>query len=460
MKKNILYFIIGFTLLYGNFVNTLSSKNLAVLNSFNIDSDFIQDKQTNQLFNLYSKRKKRYYLNVLENGYNYIPLIKNEITKANIPSNLIFVAMAESYFTTKAKSNKKAVGLWQFIPSTARHFGLKINTYVDERRDPIKSTIAAIKYLTYLKKQTGKWYLAIMSYNCGEARVIEAITRAKLDKYCSIHNCRHNAKIKKYREIIKQYQYRHASFASLYHVFKQSKKLYPKPIPLEYLLRFQPKLKRQYLPKETRKYIRKIIAMSFLLNSDDFVQYQNHYLLNRGSISSLVKVKVPAGTSLWGVAKILHIDYNRLRNNNMHLKYGFTPPNEDSYIYIPYQKLALFKMKFNTKHINRKIVYKVKKGDTLSKIGKKFGLSYKIIKDFNHLHSNILSLNQILIIPIKHHIKIEKLVSYRVKRGDSLRAIAKKFRTSYTKIKALNHLNSDLIYKNQKLVVPAYITLN
>ena len=440
--------------------DSISSKNLEVLNSLDIETNFIKDNYTNNLYNSYIKRRKKYFLNVLENGYSYIPLIKNEIKKAQIPSNLVFVAMAESYFSAKAKSNKKAIGLWQFIPATAKHFGLKINDYVDERKDPIKSTIAAIKYLSYLKRKTGKWYLAIMAYNCGEARIIEAITRAKLDKYCQIHHCKNDKNIKKLRKIIKNYQYYNGTFASLYSVYQQVNKLYPQELSLTELLRVQPRLKRQYLPAETRKYIRKIVAMNFLLNSNEFVQYQNHYLLNRGNVANLVKVNVPAGTSLGYISRLLKIDYTNLRNHNMHLKYAFTPPKEDSYIYIPYEKLADFRLNFTNTKIAKKVIYKVKKGDTLSSIAKKFGIKYKIIKDFNHLHSNILRINQKLVIPIKHNIKIEKRIVYKVKKGDNLRYIARKFHTTHNKIKQLNNLKSDTIYQNQKLIVPTYITIN
>jgi membrane-bound lytic murein transglycosylase D len=438
----------------------MSSKNLEILHSLDIEKEFINDKKTNQLFEIYSKKKKKYYLNVLENGYSYIPLIKNEIQKAKIPTNLVFVAMAESYFSSKAKSNRSAIGLWQFIPSTARKFGLKIDNYVDERKDPIKSTVAAIKYLTYLKNKTHKWYRAIMAYNCGEARIIEAITRAKLDKYCKTHNCKRDKKIRKFRRIIYEYQYKKGSFASLYRVYKEVNKLYPYQLSIMELLKVQKKLKRQYLPKETRFYIRKIVAMSFLLNSENFVAYQNHYLLNRGNVSNLTKVKVPAGTNLSFVAKMLGIDYQALLRNNRHLRYGFTPPNEDSYIYIPYNKLADFRLNFdNIKNISKKIVYRVQKGDSLSRIGAKFGVNYRIIKDFNNLKSNFLRIGQKLVIPIKNNLKIERRVVYKVKRGDNLRYLAKKFHTSYKKIKRINRLKNDTIYQNQTLVIPIMVTV-
>jgi membrane-bound lytic murein transglycosylase D len=458
--KYILIFILFITNIYA-FVTTNITKNpnLIALNYLDINPSFIKDKNTNHLFNIYSKRKKRYFLNILKNASSYIPLIKKEINKAQIPSNIIFVAMAESYFSSTAKSNKKAIGLWQFMPDTAKRFGLKINTYIDERRDPIKSTIAAIKYLSLLKKQTGKWYLAIMAYNCGEARVVEAVTRAKLDLYCKSHKCKKSKQIKKLRTLIKEYQKDHRKFSKLYYAFKKSNKLYPKNLKLENLLRVQKGLKRQYLPKETRKYIRKIIAMNFLLNSDNFVKYNNHYLLNRGSVSNLIKVNVPAGTSLGYISKFLNIDYSILRKTNLHLKYGFTPPNEDSYIYIPYNKLALFRMQFNNKNIAKKIIYKVKTGDSLNKIAKNFKINYKIIKDFNHLKTSLLRVNQTLVIPIRHNIKIPKIITYRVKKGDSLNKIARIYHTKIKKIQKLNNLTNYIIHPNQKLSIPTYITM-
>jgi membrane-bound lytic murein transglycosylase D len=457
--KYIIIFILFITNIFAFLTTDISNPNLIALSYLNINPSFIKDKETNNLFNIYSKRKKRYFLNILKNGYSYIPLIKKEINKAKIPSNIVFVAMAESNFETNAKSNKKAVGLWQFMPKTAKRFGLKIDEYIDERRDPVKSTIAAIKYLSFLKNQTGKWYLAIMSYNCGEARVIEAITRAKLDLYCKVHKCRKDKNIKKLRTYIKEYQHNHKKFYKLYYTFKQANKLYQKDVKLEYLLRIQKNLKREYLPKETRKYIRKIIAMNFLINSDKFVEYQNHYLLNSGNMSNIVRVNVPAGTSIGYISKLLNINYETLRKNNLHLKYGFTPPNESSYIYIPYNKLAMFRMVFNNKNISKKIVYKVKKGDSLNKIAHEFGLNYKIIKDFNHLKTSFLRINQKLVIPIRHNVKIPKIITYRVKKGDSLNKIARIYHTKVSKISKLNHLKNSIIRQNQKLLIPTYITM-
>ena len=140
----------------------------------------------------------------MQNGYDYLPLIKEAIISSNVPKELVSVAMAESYLTTSAKSHKKATGLWQFMPFTAKKYKLKIDEYVDERKDPVKSTKAAVEYLKYLHKFFGKWYLAIMAYNAGEARIVEAVVRAKVDKLCKMtKNCK---KKQNYKKIQKNYK--------------------------------------------------------------------------------------------------------------------------------------------------------------------------------------------------------------------------------------------------------------
>ncbi len=441
--KKIVIFIFSFYLLFADIVN---KNNLDVLKSLDIDENFLFYKPLEKKYNEYYYRKKHYFLNVLENGFEFLPIIKKSILKSDIPKSLISVALAESYLTLNAKSNKKAIGLWQFMPQTAKIFGLRIDEYVDERRDAIKSTNAAIKYLKYLHDFFGKWYLAIMAYNAGEARIVEAVVRAKVDLLCKSlgKKCKYNKKIQTYRKIIRDYQREgRRKFAPLYKLYK---KLSYVNIDLEDLLRFQKGLKRQYLPKETRDYILKVLALSFLLNNDEFIKYSNAYILNSGVTPELAKVYVPAGTSLYYVAKFLHISYKKLRENNLQLKYAFTPPYR-YYIYIPYKKLAFFKSHFKAKG-RFLYVYRVRKGDTLLKIAKMYGIKVRMIKDYNRL-GKFLRVNQKLIIPLN-----ERFVKYKVKPGDTLNKIALRFGVSYKKIKRINRLKNNIIVVGQILKIP------
>ena len=375
------------------------NKEIEILRVLDISPSFISNRDYKYVKKEYERYKKRHFFNTSSNSFIYIPTIKKLISEAGIPQVFLFMAMAESNFSLHAKSSKKAVGLWQFMPQTAKKFGLRIDEYVDERKDPIKSTKAAIKYLKYLHSRFGRWYLAALAYNAGEGSVERAIKRAKTKKLSIL---------------------------------------------------IDPK--KRYLPKESRRYIRKIIALALIANDQNYyLKNDFDYILNRGSAYSLATVKVRGGDLLSDIAKKIEIKPNILKDLNPHLKYGFAPPYAKNYdIYIPYIKLADFKENYRPTNKKRAFVlYRVKKGDYLAKIAKRYGVSYRIIKDFNRLRSNILRVNQTLVIPIP---KKRKIV-YRVKSGDSLYLISKKYNISIAKIKRLNDKKDNLLRVGERLVI-------
>jgi len=217
--------------------------------------------------------------------------------------------------------------------------------------------------------------------------------------------------------------------------------------------------KKKYIPKESRLYIRKIIALA-LIGSDEqyLLSGEYEYLLNRANAYSLATVKLPSGESLKRVSELVKIPLKDLKKLNRHLKYDFVPPYAKSYdVYIPYIKLAEFKQKYYKAPIEK--IYKihiVSRGDNLSHIGKKYGVSYKVIKDFNHLKSNRLKIRQKLVIPISKKSKKGKINSanyYMVKRGDSLESIARRYKISVKNLKAQNNLHRSLIRVGERLKI-------
>ncbi len=401
MLKLIFIFIVFLQSTYAFLVTQSNYKEQAlVLKSFDIDSSFLKDEVFISMKESVDRYRTKHFLKVLENGNRFIPYLRKMISEAGIPEAFLYLAMAESNFTPNAYSRARAVGMWQFMPYTAKKFGLKINRYVDERRDPIKSTEAAIKYLKYLHNIFGKWYLAAIAYNCGEGRVLRAIKRAKSDNLS---------------------------------VLLDSKK--------------------KYLPEESRLYIRKIIMMEALANSADFIlENDSAYLLNRGTAETFVKVYVKGGTPLSAVASSIGLSLKELKGYNSHLRYNFVPSCKGKhYIYIPYEKQIAFKQKFNPSKVKGKFyVHIVKKGDSLYKIGRRYGINYKIIKDFNHLKSNILSLRQSLIIPVLKPVT----VTYTIKKGDTIQKIARKFKVAVNTIMRENHKKNSMIKIGEKLAIP------
>jgi len=435
IKKLLISLFIGITcnlqamLISNNYINS----DLKILEEFDLKSSYITDYEFQLFYNNYAKKYSRSYARKLQKAQLFIPLIKQTLVDNGIPSAFLYLAMAESNFVLKAKSHKKAMGVWQFMPRTANKFGLKINYYTDERLDVIKSTVAASNYLNHLYWMFDKWYIAAIAYNCGEGRVIEGITRATLDMYCEENECKKDPQIKKYRSTIRAYQEKRVKFNEVYKIYRKVVKWDYKP-DIQELLIVQENLERQYLPAESRNYIRKIISLAMMNNTNELIKNENNHLLNTGTTSAIAEVKVKGGLLLRSIAEVINMTKKDLKEINPHIRKNIIPVDEKSYsIYIPYSKLSLFNN--NIDNIKKDVfeVHIVKKGDNLGNIAYKYDTRYKIIKKFNHLKSNTLSIGQSLIIPIDPD-TYKRPKTYYVKKGDSLHKIARNFNVPIKRI--------------------------
>lgn len=403
MIKFLLIFAFPYVLFAALTFSSNNKKDIDLLKSFDVDPSFLYDEKLNEMKS--SERAKyqfKHFFKTMDDAYIFIPRVKEVLNEYNVPAEFLYLAMAESDFSSRAYSVKSATGIWQFMPRTAKLYSLRIDDYVDERRDLIKSSKAAAKYLTYLHNKFGKWYLAAIAYNCGGGRLSRAIKKAGTDD-------------------------------------------------LKVLL----DEKKKYIPLESRLYIRKILALALVGNDEDYlIANEYEFLLNRGNAYSLATVKVARGESLTRVSKVIGIPTDELKKLNHHLTYDFTPPNVKTYdIYIPYVKLSEFKQNYHPENANNiYMVHVVKKGDSLRAIGKKYKVSYKIIKDFNKLKTNRLSLKQRLVIPIAASNKTTSNKKYyRVKNGDTLYSIAKANEVSISFIKSKNNLKTDSLKIGDKL---------
>ncbi|MGB5966501.1 MAG: lytic transglycosylase domain-containing protein, partial [Sulfurimonadaceae bacterium] len=247
MKYSLSFFLLLLpNLLFGGLeFESNHNKQIMLLAAFDVEPNYIHDEHLNTM--LQSKKSpkayKHYYYS-MQSAHLYIPTIKKILYKAGVPPEFIYLAMAESSFTTKALSNKSAAGIWQFMPATGRQYGLHIDDYLDERRDPIKSTEAAARYLSSLHKRFGKWYLAAMAYNCGEGCVLRAIDKAD-------------------------------GRDDVFTLLNEDKK---------------------YLPKETRNYLRKILSFGLMgIDENDMSSSGYGYLMNRANHNSIATITLPKG---------------------------------------------------------------------------------------------------------------------------------------------------------------------
>ncbi|GAB4011348.1 MAG: hypothetical protein Fur0010_05570 [Bdellovibrio sp.] len=357
--------------------------------------------------NYFTKRDKERFLRHLENGMTYYPIVTQMLKEQGMPEDLFFVALIESGFNMKIKSRASAVGPWQFIKGTAHRYGLRVDSQVDERKNLFKATIAASNYFKDLYNIFGNWELALCAYNSGEYRVINAIRKGNT---------------RDYRELV-------------------SKKL---------------------LPKETIYYIPKIaVARELALKSGKGIGRDHETKLYQGANEVTMKssFSVSSLAKATGISKSIILALNpdikqdRVRVGRRHHSI-FLPKSVDQDVIAKLKPIQVRKVasveKVVAAQANKKseFIYKVKRGDHLTKIATMFGVSIGDIKKRNKMRSSRVLVGQKLVIP-QVRIRI-----YTVRRGDNLYRLARRFNTSVEVIVAVNSLNKKQIYPNQVIKIP------
>ncbi len=379
----------------------------------------------------FTGEKRKVFGNWLKRAKQYVPVIKDILRKNGMPEDLVYLAMIESGFNPKAYSTAKASGPWQFIYATGERYGLKVNYWIDERRDPEKSTVAAAKYLRDLFNQFGCWYLAAAGYNAGERRIEKAIEK---------HNTNDFWELVKYNT----------------------------------------------LPRETREYIPRLIAAAVIAKDPEKFGF--------GSMSydqpiQFAELNVPGGTPLTAVAKAASLDVATVRSYNPEIIRGITPPNLELYtIKLPapvdIQKFAgnLKTAMSGQRKVRGLIAYKVKRQDTIAKIAKRYKVSSTDIclvngfEDMPKVKPGMTIQIPKYTGPIRTQPEREKNVAktrtasrpakagkgnlqaqekqkayHVVKKGETLMSISGKYGIDVASLRSMNSLKNDKVYPNMKL---------
>ncbi|HSE83796.1 MAG TPA: LysM peptidoglycan-binding domain-containing protein [Thermodesulfobacteriota bacterium] len=345
----------------------------------------------------------------LSRSGKYIPMMKVILEQWGMPTDLVYMAMIESGFNVKARSHMGAVGPWQFIYSTGKRYGLRIDSWVDERMDPEKSTIAAANYLSDLYEMFQSWELAAAGYNCGEERVQAAIDRYEVSDFWEIS---------------------------------------------EYTL-----------PKETKDYVPKFMAALIIAKNPEKygfkgIEYQDSEPVER--------VQVLSQRSLGDIARVIGVSSSRLSEMNPSLITSSTPPGDPYEINVPlgYREVVVAKydeiseLKVVTAKVRTTTYssYRVRRGDTLGRIASRFGVSVSSLKRANGIRGSLIRTGQLLSIPggtgRSYSRVYSSSVKYRVRPGDTLGGIAARYGSSVSSIKAANGIRGSVIRVGQLLTVP------
>ncbi|MDX1776806.1 MAG: LysM peptidoglycan-binding domain-containing protein [Desulfobulbales bacterium] len=303
------------------------------------------NRQVQYYLDFFTGKQRDSFALWLSRSGRYLPMIQEELRAAGLPEDLVYLAMIESGYNERAYSRARAVGIWQFIKATARNYGLEINTYVDERRDPVKSTQAAVSYLSDLYDEFGSWYLAVAAYNAGEGKIRRAMKKYKTADFWEIAQGR-------------------------------------------------------YLRLETKRYVPKLIAAIIIAKEPEKYGFDN---IEYEPPLAYETVSLPRWTALEAVALACDMDPAELKKYNNHLRRGFTPPDKASYPFkVPAGKKE--QVARNLPRVQAVVstgfkTHTVGEGETLNGICKKYGLTKTLVLKSNNLRSSGLIAGQRLRIP-------------------------------------------------------------
>lgn len=359
----------------------------------------------------FTNKDRERFQRFLNRGQQYREVVESVLEESDLPAELYYLAMIESGYRTHAKSHAKAVGVWQFIAGTGTRYGLRINSYIDERRDPIRATEAAAKYLRDLYNVFGSWHLAMAAYNAGEIRVLRAIMKGRTRSFWELVQLR-------------------------------------------------------ALPSETANYVPKFLAVVMIGQNPE--KYGFKVTSDGVNYPNLETANVPGFVSLQSLAVKSGIPLSTLKTVNPHLLRSMTPPTSTGYeVWVPEgmtNKVAAVRTALLSTAKRQPAIalildtntnqtfHIVRRGENLSSIAHKYNISIGHLMRINNMKSSRIYAGAKLRTQVDSY-KASSTVRYKVRRGDNLTVIARRFRTTPERIKVKNNLSRNRIFVGQLLKI-------
>ena len=376
------------------------------------DVPLVVNNQVRSMLKAYTGRLKSEIEPAFQRSGRFLPMIHEIFREEGVPLDLAWLSLVESGFKTTAYSRAHAKGLWQFIRSTGRMYGLDVDYWIDERGDPIKATRAAARHLRDLYQTYDDWYLALAAYNAGAGKVNRAIRRVGKKDFWAISRTR-------------------------------------------------------YLRRETRNYVPAFLAT--LLIVQDPKAHGFDFVPELPWAYDTVSVDGPADLSV--LARCAGTTVAELKRHNPELRRGMTPGDRPSYdLRIPLGTRAPFELAYAELPKSQRLrfaMHTVKRGETLGRIARRYGVRTDSIVAANGLRSrHRIHVGTQLRIPLTNgSAPIErpaprtasagssKSAYYKVRRGDTLSKIARRHGVSVARLRSWNGLRSDRIVTGQRLRV-------
>ena len=353
-----------------------------------------------------------YTYRMFERTKRYIYYVVQEVKKRNMPMEIALLPIIESAYNPIARSNMKAVGLWQFIPSTGKNYGLKQNWWKDERSNVILSTNASLNYLEKLYKQFGTWELALAGYNAGEGKVAREIKKNKRRKR-----------------------------------------------PTDYYT--------ISLPRETDEYVSKLIAMKHIIQNPSKFNVDVPYIPNApyfGEVTLTEQMDIDL------ILKLADISSEEFELLNAHHKRPLIPKEQEPIIILlPKNKIETYNKNLaeHNEPLSNWVLYKPKRKESIMKVAKRFDINLSTFKRINSLNGRVtFRKNSTVLIPKSNALKSKYTLkgtgdynytsvgTHHVSKGDTLGGIARKYKVSIEDLKEFNELDSHIIIIGTTIDIP------